>query len=72
MTEHLTALNIRLAHEKARLAEAKTAKEREIRSVWIKQIEKEIDEEIKFLGIQPVDADIEAMTDDELLEMLAA
>ena len=65
---HLSALELRLSNERVRLANAKTAKERELRRVWIAQIEKEIDREIEFIG-KVAESD---MTDDELLAALTA
>lgn len=65
---HLSALELRLSNERVRLANAKTAKERELRLVWIAQIEKEIDREIEFIG-RVAESD---MTDDELLAALTA
>jgi hypothetical protein len=63
-TTHLIALQTRLTHERARFA----ADGSEIRKVWIAQIEREIANEEKFLGIGSV-ADID-MTDDELMREL--
>ncbi|RRJ54622.1 hypothetical protein EHV15_34050 [Paenibacillus oralis] len=65
---HLDALNIRLSHERSYLAQAKTEKEKEIRKVWIKQIEKEIAREKKILGMEEVEVD--AISDDDLLNSL--
>lgn len=64
---HLSALELRLSNERARLACAQTAQERELRKVWIAQIEKEIDREIEFIGKVATE-----MTDDELLAALTA
>lgn len=64
---HLTALEIRLSHEKEYLSAAKTDFEKKMRKVWVSQIEKEIVGEMKFLGIED---DENNMTDDELLEAL--
>jgi hypothetical protein len=69
MTEHLVALHTRLSHERGYLAKAKTASERELRSVWISQIEKEITAERVFLGMPP-DEPLEDVSDDELLAAL--
>jgi hypothetical protein len=66
---HLNALQVRLSHERDYLAKAKTQKEIELRTVWIAQIEKEIANEYKFLGLEPA-AEIE-MSDDELLAALS-
>jgi hypothetical protein len=70
MTEHLVALQARLSNEKSRLNSARTKQERELRAVWVKQMEREIDGEMRFLGL-PIGADVN-MTDDELLAALAA
>lgn len=35
MTDHLSALRLRLSHERVRLAAARTAGERELRAVWV-------------------------------------
>jgi len=68
MTTHLDALRLRLSNERVRLANAKTAGEREMRSVWAAGIEKEIQCEMagKFSDTLP------NMTDDELLAALEA
>ena len=63
---HIQQLRIILSHEKARLANAKTDDERAIRTVWVRQIEKEIAHEIAHGRDEPV----ETMTDDELLAAL--
>jgi hypothetical protein len=64
-TNHLNALNLRLSHERSYLTKAKNVKEKEIRKVWIAQIEKEIVEEKKLIGI--VDVEIDVISDDDLL-----
>ena len=66
--EHLNALRLSLSHERVRLANAKSAKEVALRTVWVAQYEKEIAGELKFLGIteQP------DMSDDELLAALTS
>ena len=67
MNDHLNALNVRLSNERGHLAKAKTEGERQLRAVWIAQIEKEIAREQEFI------ADLEAaleMTDEELLAEL--
>lgn len=67
---HLNALELRLSHERDRLAGAKTDKERALRRVWVAQIEKEIAAEHKFLGLS---TDFETpVSDDELLAELTA
>lgn len=61
---HLDALELRLSHERVRLANAKSKSEKEMRAVWIAGIEKEIAREREFIG-----ADVD-MSDDELLAEL--
>lgn len=70
-TTHLNALELRLSHEREYLRAAKTDMERDLRTVWISQIEKEIADERAFLGLaEPVvNADI---SDEDLLAELAA
>jgi hypothetical protein len=67
-TSNLDALQLRLSHERSYLAAAKSAGERELRAVWIQQIEREIACELEHLGIAPVEAD--DMSDEELLREL--
>ena len=66
-TTHLDALELRLSHERERLAKAKTERERQIRQVWVSGIEKEISSERKFLGLTD---DLPQVSDDELLAEL--
>lgn len=62
---HLNALQVALSKERSRLANAKTAAERELRSVWVKQLEKEVaHEETNFPVCE--------LSDDEILAELAA
>lgn len=58
---HMESLQIRLTNERERLANAKSDAERNIRSVWVAQIEKEIAFELGHIA---------NMTDDELLAEL--
>lgn len=60
---HINALNLRLSNERNYLAKAKTEGERELRQVWISQIEKEISFEQEHFP---------EMSDDELLAELLA
>lgn len=60
-TEHRDALELRLSHERARLAKAKGESEAALRRVWIAQIEKELAGEPTLIS---------DMTDDELLAEL--
>lgn len=68
-TSHLVALVTGLHQERRRLADA-TGQERELRAVWVRQLEKEVAAEEAFLGMAP--ADDEPMTDCELLAELTA
>lgn len=62
---HLHALNLNLSNERIRLSNAKTDGEIELRSIWIAQLEKEIAEEEKLLGLKQPD-----ISDDDLLSEL--
>lgn len=66
---HLSALQVRLSHERDYLAGAKSAQERELRTVWITQIEKEIANERSFLGLKDEPAPPEMTTDELLAEL---
>lgn len=69
---HLDALQGRLAREQGRLANAKTENEKSFRAREIASCEKEIANEYKFLGIEPVSLNDILMSDDELLAELGA
>ena len=64
-TTHLVALQGRLSNERKRLKEAKSPKEREIRSVWVAQAEREVDAELANGR-----TDVDDMDDDELAREL--
>lgn len=66
---HLNALELGLSHERSRLANAQSQGERELREVWVRQLEKEVKAEREFLGLtfEPTE-----MTADELLAALQA
>lgn len=67
-TSHLDALRAGLSNERIRLANARSAQERALRSVWVAQSEKEVAFEMKMLGItHEPEPDL---TDDELLAAL--
>ena len=66
--DHLNALNIRLAHERERLALAKTEGERTTRRVWVDGIQREIAAELDHLGLPPA----QKTEDDALLDELFA
>jgi len=63
---HLHALELNLSHERMRLFAAKSEGERELRAVWVRQLEKEIEAEYKFLGIEP-----EELSDEDLANLWA-
>ena len=67
MSDHLSALQLRLSNERARLAAATRHGEIAMRKVWVAQIEKEIEQERAY--VMPEARNIE-MSDDELLEQL--
>jgi hypothetical protein len=73
-TTHYVALMTRLSNEKGYLAIARSQSEIELRSVWIKQIEKEIAQEAEFLKSKGIDVyhsiDDNSLTEDELLNEL--
>lgn len=66
-TTHYAALMTRLSNEKGYLALATKQSEIELRSVWIKQIEKEIAQEAEFLKSKGVDV-YHAIEDNNLSE----
>ena len=65
-TSHLNALQLRLSNERVRLANARTNAERDLRQVWVAQIEREIARETSTIYS---DSD---MSDAELLAALEA
>lgn len=67
-TSHLVALQSRLSSERQRLASAQTSGEREMRAVWVAGIEKEIAQELAFLGMDC--SPLPELTNDELLAEL--
>ena len=69
-TTHLVALQGRLSNERKRLKESKSPKEREIRSVWVAQAEREVDAELVFLNLANGRTDVDDMDDDELAREL--
>jgi hypothetical protein len=68
---HLDALNTRLRHEKEAIARSKSEDEIKLRKVWIDQIEREIADEYKFLGIDP-SVSFEGSDEDLLNELNAS
>jgi hypothetical protein len=67
---HLAHLELRLSHERVRLANARSSKERSLREVWVKQIEREIASELRLLSKNALDVD--GLSDDQLLETFKA
>ena len=67
---HLKALQLNLSNERSRIESAKTQQERELRAVWVRQLEREIEAERAFLGFL-ADPEIN-LTDEELLAELQA
>ncbi len=63
MTAHLDSLNFLLSNERIRLSLAKSESEITIRRGWVRQIEKEIEGEKKFISDNN-------MSDDDLLSEL--
>lgn len=67
MSDHLNTLESRLLRERARLANAKTPKERGMCRVWVAQIEKELADELAFAAPDAV-----AMSADDLYAELTS
>ncbi len=67
--DHLSALELRLSNERERLSAATTDAERELRSVYVAQCEREIAGERAFLGLPAESFDTDA-DDDALLAEL--
>ena len=65
---HMNALLLGLSNERARLEEETTGQGRKLRTVWVKQIEKEIEGEREFLGLDK-EKEFEG-SDEELLSEL--
>mgnify|MGYP003404284030 FL=1 len=65
---HIDALQLRLSNERIRLNNAKSDKERELRKVWVRQIEDEIalERTINKMG-DLIDL---GLSDDEILALL--
>lgn len=73
-TSHYTALMARLSNEKKYLSLATKETEKQLRCVWIKQIEKELADEAEFLLTKGIDVyaskEDNKLTDDEILKEL--
>ncbi len=64
---HLETLELKLSHERNRLAQSQNANERKLRSIWVTQLEKEIEDEKRFIGNK---TDNESMSVDQILAEL--
>ena len=71
-TSHLVALMTGLSRERQRLAAARTEQERALRAVWVRQSEKEINAEERFLGMTETDWSEPEMSADDLMAELMA
>lgn len=63
---HLDHLELNLSNERIRLQNATTDNEKKLRTVWIAQLEKEIEQEKKLIGSPQYDN----LSDEELLRQL--
>jgi predicted mannosyl-3-phosphoglycerate phosphatase (HAD superfamily) len=71
-TGHLVALMTGLSRERQRLAAARTEQERALRTVWVRQSEKEVNSEERFLGMTETDWNEPEMSADDLMAELMA
>lgn len=71
-SSHLVALMTGLSRERQRLAAARTEQERALRTVWVRQLEKEVNAEERFLGMTETDWNEPEMSADDLLAELMA
>jgi hypothetical protein len=71
-SSHLVALMTGLSRERQRLAVARTEQERALRAVWVRQSEKEINAEERFLGLTETDWNEPEMSADDLMAELMA
>lgn len=71
-TSHLVALTTHLINVRARLRAATCLKETELRTVWVRQIEREINSEEIRLGMSVTDFDAQELTTEEILAELDA
>lgn len=71
-TSHLSALMTRLSNERQALARATKQGEIELRTVWVRQCEKEINSEEAFLGMGLTDWNEPEMSIDEIMAELDA
>ena len=69
-TSHLVALMQGLSNERKRFNAARNPQERELRAVWVRQLEKEVADEERFLGFAQIE--MPEMTDEDLMAELMA
>lgn len=69
MTDRLLSIHTRLMNEKSRLRASRTKQERELRAVWVAQIESEIRNEEMFQYGFSTDCN-DDLSDDDLLSDL--
>lgn len=70
-TSHLIVLQDRLSRENSRLSNASTENEKTFRQVTVDQAKREIEGEMKFLGMS-IRTELKDISDDELLAELTA
>lgn len=68
---HLNALRLNLSNERSRLGSATAQFERDLRTVYVAQLEKEVAGELAFLGL-PSEGMFEPVSDNDLLAELLA
>lgn len=66
---HLDTLNLSLSKERERASSAASKGERDLRGVWVKQLEKEVAQERAILGL--ADSATDVLSDDDLLAGLS-
>ena len=74
-TEHYVALMTNLSNERQRLEQSASESEYALRSVWVKQLEREVEAEVEFLSSKGVNVyaetnEVDSMSDDDLLNEL--
>lgn len=75
-TDHYVALLTNLSNEKQRLENSASEAEYQMRSVWVRQLEREIAHEVEFLASKGVCVysnvdETDDLTDDELMALLS-
>lgn len=69
-TSHLQACISRLSQERSRLAVATDKNEIELRTAWVRQCEKEVNGEERFLGLPETDYSEPEMSIDDIFAEL--